>query len=307
MPGIAITPQYPNDREFSYEDLQHFTDNFSEENFIGRTGNSYQDRMWNTQTIITGGIVWRRVRPDYLLDKVKDEIRFMDLPFLERHQNVAKVLGHCFEENKLGVVYDLKPLNTVRNIVKDKARLLKLLHWYEPEQYLVRNLSAAHVIVDPDFNPVVVDFAMINGGDIGGENSLAPHALSSYGYDDIYVWLSVTSVGFWTMRSDVFNFGVILLELITKHTCDDLGPCSNKFINYYARKFYRGLLSKAKDGVDVKCSYVQSLLQADPDFDVEDGTELTMIALDCVKYRRPERPDMEEVLSILNLSWKNQF
>ncbi|KAL3834472.1 hypothetical protein ACJIZ3_009208 [Penstemon smallii] len=309
--AAATDPEILVGKEFSYEDLQHFTDNFSEENSIGRThfGMLYRGKipqgwkdqldekyvtvkMWENKEYL-GNDNWGRVLPQYLLDRVKDEIRFLGLPFLESNKNVAKVLGHCFEDDKLGVVYDLNPFDTLRNLMCDKeklgwrnrvkvaiglARVVKFIHNNEP-QYLIRNLSAAHVVVDQEFNPVIVDFAMILGGDIGDAETDRVITFGCRDYLDPYIWFTAD----WKERTDVFTVGIILLELILKQIGIGM-HLSYKLLSYYYKNGDFNL-------------FVPKGLRGDPDFDSEDGTELTMIAVSCVEEEPYKRPNMDQVVS----------
>ncbi|KAG8373889.1 hypothetical protein BUALT_Bualt11G0072200 [Buddleja alternifolia] len=327
--AVGSISEFHPEKEVTYKDLQLFTDNFSEKNWIGRTqfGILYRAKipqgwrggiddekyvtvkMWETKSYLPND-KYHCVSPEYLLARVKDEIRFLSLPFLENHQNVGKVEGYCFEENKLGVVYDVKPLDTIHNLMADKekfgwrnrvkvalglARFLEHCH-DNTSRYIVRNLSAAHVLVDQDFNPYLVDFAMILGGDIGdGREPGSGVPLFSYGYTDSYVGLC----GLWTDRTDVYTFGVILLELMMKHTSHGLTRAlklkRHAFVDDIACMCYRKKLAEAGNG-EVKCSFINKYLRLDPDFDDEDGIELTMLALHCVEQLPHHRPSMQEVV-----------
>ncbi|KAL0345268.1 UNVERIFIED_CONTAM: LRR receptor kinase SERK2 [Sesamum radiatum] len=228
----------------------------------------------------------------------------MSLPFLKSHQIVGKVDVYCFEVNRLGVVYDVKPLDTIDRIMSDKdkfgwryrvkvalglVRLLKLYHSNEPK-YLVRNLSAAHVIVDKDFNPILVDFAMICGGG-GGRNCCTSNFL---------LFLQVV----WAERTDVYTLGVVVFELILKDTSDELmrlilkRPIKNKHYYTFAEIVcgrYGEELEKALNG-EMMHILVHAHLQRDPDYDADNGTKISMLALRCVSYRTPT---MQEVVGML--------
>ncbi|KAL0337179.1 UNVERIFIED_CONTAM: LRR receptor kinase SERK2 [Sesamum calycinum] len=306
---LGAVPEFDPDKEVAYTDLQLFTDNFSEEKRIGRTqfgilyggkipqgwrGNDEKDvtvKLWVTESRLPGGGPYH-IDPEYLLDRMKDEIRFTSLPFLTHHQIVGE-RSYCFEVNRLGVVYDVKPLDTVARIMSDKdkfgwrnrvkvalglARLLKLCHGNAPK-YLVRNLSAAHVIVDKDFNPILVDFAMISTYSSG----------------------TPTAIGRWLERTDVYTFGVVLLELILKETSFRLMRLIKADHTVTLAEFvcggYGEELDKALNG-EMKHTLVHAYLQRDPDYDADDGTKLTMLALRCVLSLTCRRPTMQEVVEV---------
>ncbi|KAG8373900.1 hypothetical protein BUALT_Bualt11G0073300 [Buddleja alternifolia] len=330
--AVGSVCDFHPEKEVTYKDLQLFTDSFSEKNRIGRTqfGILYRAKipqgwrgriddddekyvtvkMGDTKSYLPNDDIYCCIYPEYLLARVKDEIRFLSLPFLESHQNVGKVEGYCFEENKLGVVYDVKSFDTIHNLMDDKdkfgwrnrvkvalglARFLEHCHVNTP-RYIVRNLSAAHVVVDQDFNPYLVDFAMILGGDIGdGSSHKSGVPLSAYGYTDSYIG----SCGVWNDKTDVYTFGVVLLELIMKYTSHGfmraLKLKHHAFINDIVSAYYRKGLAETGNR-EVRCCFVNKYLRLDPDFDAEDGTELTMLALHCVEQLPHHRPSMQEVV-----------
>ncbi|PIN13938.1 Non-specific serine/threonine protein kinase [Handroanthus impetiginosus] len=126
-------------------------------------------------------------------------------------------------------------------------------------QYLVHNLSAAHVLVDKDFNPLVVDFAMILGGGlVDGRFTGLPAVLRSHGYEDI----NVVAIGMWTAGNDVFALGVVLLELILQSTSAGLTKalrCPHLvFIHEVAYGLYVGEQARAKER-ESKFSYLKKL------------------------------------------------
>ncbi|KAK9293331.1 hypothetical protein L1049_021323 [Liquidambar formosana] len=203
-------------KEFSYKDLKILTNSFSGENFIGRTqfgkvyrgkiqqgwkGMEAQDvtvKIWEVPVIMERGQLVDRTSADENRSRLTDEITFLGQPSVKSHPNLVKLMGYCCEDEQLGIVYDLRSFDTVHNLaVKDSfnwlhrvkvalgfAHLLEFLHSHEPE-YLVRNITAAHIMVDEDFNPKLFDFAMLTGGVLGDKTCIEPHYVyGSYGYID---------------------------------------------------------------------------------------------------------------------------
>ncbi|XP_059629966.1 serine/threonine-protein kinase CDG1-like [Cornus florida] len=118
---------------------------------------------------------------------------------VNHHQSLVKLLGYCCEDSLLGVVYDLKPVDTVHNLIDkdgfswlhrikvaiDIARLLEFLHYHHKPQYLVRNISPTDIMLDQDYNPVLFDFGILVGGVLGDEQPIAnKFVLGAPGYGD---------------------------------------------------------------------------------------------------------------------------
>uniref|UniRef100_A0A5B7B514 Protein kinase domain-containing protein n=1 Tax=Davidia involucrata TaxID=16924 RepID=A0A5B7B514_DAVIN len=317
-------------KEFTYEELQTFTNNFSEQNLIGRTlfgqlyrakipqgwnGMEAQDvtvKIWENTAKILEGRVFLRASAGDTMARMADEIAFLSHPSVNYHPNLVKVKGYCPKFNQLGVVFDLKSLDTVRNLAANGsfkwlhrikvalglARLLQFLHDQQP-QYLVRNISAAHIMLDQDFNPILLDFAMLTGGVVGDKikDEHFGSFFGSYGYVDPNFPLT----GIWTEKNDIFAFGVVLLELICKCAVDriiyfkDTGNC---FLHNRARAHYK--LEKSKLGFDPsKCSFVAKCFSEEPCFDARDGPEITKLAISCADLSPEPRPTMKEVVEKL--------
>ncbi|KAG5564794.1 hypothetical protein RHGRI_000862 [Rhododendron griersonianum] len=331
---------YP--KQFAYEDLQLLTDNFDVRNVIGRTQfckvyrgkipqgwNEMQEqdvtvKIWADTVMMKGEIIlhpavahnvfrffvlnWQMTRPE-------DEITFLTYPSISHHPNLAKLMGYLHDEDHFGVVYDLKPLDTVCNFIAEGtftwmdrikvifqlARLLEYLHGQTP-QYLVRNFSAAHIMVDQvdmDLNPVLFEFGMLTGGMIGmKDRGLSLYPFAAYGYTDPVLRM----LGVWTDRTDVFTFGVVLLELLCKCAVDGIGCRENSIVP----NFLYGVAQEIYDTVKSRCFYEQSRIlslvhrsfRTEAGYDTGDGLKLAKLAMKCVQMD-DERPSMGEVVEHL--------
>ncbi|XP_059631756.1 probable serine/threonine-protein kinase PBL11 [Cornus florida] len=322
-------------RKCSPEELKDLTDNFSEANLIGETqfGRVFRGKTQQGQDVTVkiweeGGLLY--VGKNENRSQLMAECTFLKEPSVNHHPNLAKLMGYCCEDGLLGVVYDLNPLDTLRNlIVKDSfswlqrikvaigfARVLELLHGQSPE-YIVRNIDAAHIMLDQGYNPIVFDFGMLTGGVLGDKSS-APNRLllGSFGYID----LRIPASGVFMPRTDVFSFGTLLLELISKRVRaknneirlpvhmllekNEL-PCP---VHMWAENAYTQ--QKRKKSIfsfgPSKISLVRESLEKDFGFNQRDGCKITKLAMGCVqkeihcrgKKVRP-RPTMKEVVQIL--------
>uniref|UniRef100_A0A5B7BMY7 Protein kinase domain-containing protein n=1 Tax=Davidia involucrata TaxID=16924 RepID=A0A5B7BMY7_DAVIN len=322
----------------SYEELKQYTDNFSKENYIGKFqfGKVYRGKI---EWMAFGGTQYVTVKmwevPEiYNYYRGDNEERMMDEIVLLRHEKVihhpgmVKLYGYCHEGDHLGVVYDFKPLDTVYNfLLKDDftwlqrikvalgfACLLKFLHARNPlyEPFMIRNLDAAHIMLDEEYNPKLIDFGMITGGIFPDRTIYIHYVYGSYGYVDP----SYDMIGGWTEKSDVFAFGIILLGLIAKRVFTEEDREANApFVHQWARSKYgsdtgiklpkswlvHGSLQAESNESDTgiklsKLSLVHGSLQAEPGFFSTDGANITRLAMQCVEYYPEDRPTMKEVV-----------
>jgi len=99
--------------------------------------------------------------------------------------------------------------------------------------------------------------------------------------------------GKWDRSCEVFSFGTILLELVTKRTSDignreDTTLNMDNLVHIWAKKEYKP-----------NCSLVHKHLQEDWLYCAEDGVAITRLALQCIEFFPANRPSMTDVLQNL--------
>lgn len=300
-------------KAFKHEELKKFTNNFSEQNHIGPTqlGNVYRGKIGQKAVTVK---MWNGSRfflfyEDERKDKMDDELSFQKYESLRTHPNLVKVLGFCYEgDEHVGIVYDLSPLDTVRNLIpKDSfewkqrikvalglARALESIHMEEVQNPLIlRNLDALHVMCDEDYTPKLFDFGMITGG-LFLDRTKFRRWPGSLGYVDPFTSMT----GHWTTECDVFAYGVILLGLITKRVFNpetDPNKMSSLVFVWAKRKYER----QRKTLVSEKISFAADSLKGQTLFYPSDGRKLTKLAMKCVEDECENRPTMSQVLETL--------
>ncbi|KAK4440811.1 putative serine/threonine-protein kinase PBL26 [Sesamum alatum] len=300
-----------------FEDLRLYTDNFSDRNYIGKF---QYGKVYHGKVPLQGSAepkpvtvkIWQFLSDDTLYNS-QIASRFMDeVIFLQQqevlHPGLMKLYGYCCEADQYGVVYDFKSFNTVDNLVlRDDftwwqrikvalrfAQLLSFLHVQNlgERPFLIRNISAAHIMVDEDWNPKLYDFSQITGG-IFPDKTKYSHQCHTGCVG------AIEPRGFWSHRSDEYAFGVVLLGLITKevYTEEDrknLNPC------LIERAFEKYECDRERVGDEnFRFSLVHKSFEADPSFCASDAPNITRLALYCVNDYPYNRPRLDEVVNWL--------
>lgn len=305
--SIVQNIESPKPILFSREDLKDFTGNFDERNLIGETefGKVYRGtikqslfpseirdvavKIWDQSNAIT------RIADTALM--VEEEVMFLTEPSVKCHPNVVKLIGYCNEDGLEGVVYDINALDIVHNLTTKGsftwlerikvalgfARILEFLH-ERKNPYFVRNIDAAHIILDQDGTPKIFDFGLMSGGIIGEMIRRKERIYYSLGYADP-TWYPLGGLG--VTYHDVFSFGVVLLGLITKRIVNKKDP-SNTFVYKWAKSKYTP-----------NCSLVHESLVKDYGFYALDGQTITELGMRCTDYDLDKRPTMKEVVQCL--------
>ncbi|XP_050275167.1 probable serine/threonine-protein kinase PBL12 isoform X2 [Quercus robur] len=297
---------------YSMEELADMTDNFNEKNLIGETlfSKLYRGTIRHGWLPFEDWVVTVKIW-DYTLptscylnanEITNEEVMFLTQPSAKQHPNVVNLLGYSNRRFLEAVVYDLNPLDTVHNLATTGsltwlqrikvalgfARALEFLH--DPKKpYLVRNINAAHIILDQDCNPKIFDFSTMSGGILGKLTRLKEQLLT-VGYDDPedFPLGGPEEGGFEVTYHDVFSYGVVLLGLITKRIVDMENIQTTTLVYRWAWRQYRP-----------NRYLVHESLVEDPGFYASDGIMITELAMRCIQRELDKRPSMKDVVKRL--------
>ncbi|EEF43933.1 Serine/threonine-protein kinase PBS1, putative [Ricinus communis] len=211
--------------KFSLSKIKAATNNFSDDNKLGEGGFGavYKGTLPNGQDIAAKRLSRCSVQD---AEEFKNEIESVTKL---QHRNLVRLLGLCFEAEEKILVYEFVPnrsldyfLFDVRKkdqldwpkrykIIVGIARGLLYLHEDSRLRIIPRDLKASNVLLDSDMNPRISDFgtARIFGVDqIEGSTN---RIVGTYGYmSPEYV-----AFGNFSVKSDVFSFSVLIIELIS--------------------------------------------------------------------------------------------
>lgn len=103
-------------------------------------------------------------------------------------------------------------------IAVSAARGLEYLHCKANPPVIYRDLKSANILLDDDFNPKLSDFGLAKLGPVGDNTHVSTRIMGTYGYCAPEYAMS----GKLTVKSDIYSFGVVLLELITGRKVIDI-------------------------------------------------------------------------------------
>lgn len=125
-----------------------------------------------------------------------------------------------------------KPLEWLKRmkVALDAAKGLEYLHDRANPPVIYRDLKSSNILLDNDFNAKLSDFGLAKLGPTGDKSHVSSRVMGTYGY----CAPEYQRTGQLTVKSDIYSFGVVLLELITgRRTIDNTRPLKEQNLVYW--------------------------------------------------------------------------
>ncbi|XP_065879543.1 cysteine-rich receptor-like protein kinase 29 [Euphorbia lathyris] len=279
-----------------FETIRLSTDDFSEENKLGEGGfgSVYKGILGDGECIAV-----KRLSSHSKQGELEFKTEVLVMAKLH-HRNLVKLLGFCLKGNERLLIYEFLPNASLDQTLFDRTKSANLdyekrskiiggiakglLYLHEDSRHPIihRDLKASNILLDAEMNPKISDFGLARLFILDQTHSNTSRVVGTFGY----MAPEYAIHGQFSFKSDVFSFGVLVLEIVSgrSNTCFSY---EEDLLTYAWNNWKAGTPSNIID---------QNLRNGS----TTDMMRCIHIGLLCVQEAISERPSMASILFMLS-------
>lgn len=288
-------------RQFSYRELKSATRGFHQSRILGHGafGTVYK------AFFVDSGSISAVKRSRHAHEGKTEFLSELSIIACLRHKNLVQLQGWCVEKGELLLVYEFMPNGSLDNVLyhdSDNVNPLKwpyryniavglasaltYLHQECEQQVIHRDIKTSNIMLDAGYNARLGDFGLARLMD-HDKSPVSTLTAGTMGY----LAPEYLQYGKATEKTDVFSYGVVILELACGRRPIEREWESQKMVNLvdWVWKLYSGGNIVAAADERMRGEFEESEMK-----------RLLLVGLSCSNPDSSERPSMRRVLQILN-------
>ncbi|KAK4545385.1 hypothetical protein RGQ29_032953, partial [Quercus rubra] len=285
--------------QFDFGTIRVATDDFSEANKLGQGGFGavYKGMLNNGQIIAVKRLSIESGQGDL---EFKNEVL---LVAKLQHRNLVRLLGFCTERKERLLIYEFMSNTSLDHFLFDPIKRLHLdwqirykiiggiargllyLHEDSRMRIIHRDLKASNILLDDEMNPKISDFGMAKLFLLEQTQANTSRIVGTYGY----MAPEYAMHGRFSIKSDVFSFGVLILEIVSgqRNNCFRNGEDVEDLLSNVWKNWREGTASHIIDPT-LKDSPISEIMRC------------IHIGLLSVQESKTDRPTMAMIVLMLN-------
>ncbi|CAN1173151.1 Proline-rich receptor-like protein kinase PERK4 [Linum perenne] len=293
------TPSASNGSTFSYEELQAATNGFAASNLLGQGGFGYVHKG-----VLVGGkevaVKGSKAGSGQGEREFQAEVEIITRV---HHRHLVTLVGYCIAKNQKLLVYEFVTNGTLEfhlhgtnrptmdwptrlKIAIGAAKGLAYLHEDCSPRIIHRDIKAANILVDYNFEAKVADFGLAKLS-LDHFTHISTRVMGTFGY----MAPEYASSGKLTAKSDVFSYGVVLLELISGRRPLDDHSNMDCLVDWA-----RPLCTKAMETGNCE-ELVDPRLERN--YNAPEMKRMVACAANAIRHSSKKRPKMSQIVRVL--------
>lgn len=302
--------QATNVKSFSFAELKTSTRNFRPDSVLGEGGFGSVFKGWIDENTFaaakpgTGIIIAVKRLNQESFQGHKEWLAEVNYLGQLSHPHLVKLIGYCLEDEHRLLVYEFMPRGSLENhlfrrgsyfqplswslrlkVALGAAKGLAFLHSAETK-VIYRDFKTSNILLDSSYNAKLSDFGLAKDGPTGDKSHVSTRVMGTYGY----AAPEYLATGHLTTRSDVYSYGVVLLEMLSgRRAVDKNRPSGEHNLVEWAKPY---LANKRK---------IFRILdnRLEGQYTMDGAYKAATLALRCLSMEAKFRPTMDEVVTAL--------
>ncbi|KAK9727241.1 hypothetical protein RND81_05G267700 [Saponaria officinalis] len=300
--------QSANLKSFSFSDLRTATRNFRPDSVLGEGGFGPVFKGWideHTYAAAKPGtgvvIAVKRLNAESFQGHREwlAEVNYLGQLY---HPNLVRLVGYCLEDEHRLLVYEFMPRGSLENHLFRRGSYFQPLSWHlrmkvsfgaakglaflHETKVIYRDFKTSNVLLDSNYNAKLSDFGLAKDGPTGDKSHVSTRVMGTYGY----AAPEYLATGHLTARSDVYSYGVVLLEMLSgRRAVDKNRPSGEHNLVEWARPY---LTNKRKI-----FRVLDNRLEGQ--YSLDSAFKVSTLAFRCLSIESKFRPTMDEIVNEL--------
>uniref|UniRef100_F6HY60 Protein kinase domain-containing protein n=1 Tax=Vitis vinifera TaxID=29760 RepID=F6HY60_VITVI len=283
----------PKNQHLTYFEVERITDNFQKELGRGASSIVYHGHLSNGTEVAV-----KKLSPSSILGSKQFKTEAQLLTRVH-HKNLVSLFGYCDEGSNMVLIYEYMAKGNVKaylsgkteavlsweqrlQIAIDAAQALEYLHNGCNPPIIHRDIKTENILLNEKLQAKVADFGWSKSMPAEGGSYVLTAIVGTPGYlDPEYHRSSVPNE-----KTDVYSFGIVLLELISgrpaiiKITKENLCNITNWVHHIIAKGDIRMIVDPRLQG----------------EFETNSARRTIETAMSCVSFSSTERPTMSDIV-----------
>ncbi|KAK6118699.1 hypothetical protein DH2020_047556 [Rehmannia glutinosa] len=299
---------HPNLRVFSFSELKAATRNFRNDTVLGEGGfgkvyKGWLDDKFSGKPGSGSVIAVKKLNSESMqgFQEWQSEVNFLGRL---SHPNLVKLLGYGWEDKELLLVYEFMQKGSLENhlfgrgsavqplpwdirlkILIGAARGLAFLHASD-RKVIYRDFKASNILLDGSYHAKISDFGLAKMGPTASKSHVSTQVMGTYGY----AAPEYVATGHLYVKSDVYGFGVVLVEMLTGLRALDTNRPSGQ---HSLVEWIKPHLSDRRKLKNIMDSRLEGRYPS------RSALHIAHLALNCLENEPKNRPPMQEIVETL--------